>query len=63
MNLDQMNKELSANTILSHSRTEESAGGAGEAHWRDPITHALENMGTTEAHALAIDVKKPCKAE
>ena len=44
-------------------RTEESAGGAGEAHWRNPITHALENIGTTEAHALAIDVKKPCKGE
>lgn len=61
MNSDQMNKELSANTILSHSRTEESAGG--EAHLRDPITLALGSIGTTEAHALAIDVKKPRKAE
>ena len=48
-------------TTYPDSRTAESAGGAGEAHWRDPITHALENIGTTEAHALASDVKKPCK--
>ena len=50
-------------TTYPDGRTEESAGGAGEAHWRNPVTHALENIGTTEAHALAIDVKKPCKAD
>jgi quercetin dioxygenase-like cupin family protein len=50
-------------TTYPDGRTEESAGGAGEAHWRNPVTHALENIGTTEAHALAIDVKKPCQAE
>jgi predicted metal-dependent enzyme (double-stranded beta helix superfamily) len=44
-------------------RTQESSGGAGEAHWRNPLTHALENIGTTEAHAFAIDVKQPCKAD
>ena len=50
-------------TTYPDGRTEESAGGAGEAHWRNPVTHAVENIGTTEAHALAIDIKKPCKAE
>ena len=48
-------------TTYPDGRTEESAGGAGEAHWRSPVTHALENIGTTEAHALAVDIKKPCK--
>jgi quercetin dioxygenase-like cupin family protein len=47
-------------TTYPDGRTEESAGGAGEAHWRNPVTHALENIGNTEAHALAIDIKKPC---
>ena len=50
-------------TTYPDGRTEERAGGAGEAHWRNPVTHAIENIGTTEAHALAIDVKKSCKAE
>jgi len=50
-------------TTYPDGRTEESAGGGGEAHWRNPVTHALENIGTTEAHALAFDIKKPCKAE
>jgi len=48
-------------TTYPDGRTEESAGGAGEAHWRNPVTHAIENIGNTEAHALAVDVKKPCK--
>jgi quercetin dioxygenase-like cupin family protein len=50
-------------TTYPDGRTEENAGGAGEAHWRSPVTHALENIGTTEAHALAIDLKKPSKPE
>jgi quercetin dioxygenase-like cupin family protein len=50
-------------TTYPDGRTEENAGGAGEAHWRNPVTHALENIGTTEAHALAIDLKKPSKPE
>lgn len=48
-------------TTYPDGRTDESAGGAGEAHWRNPVTHAIENIGNTEAHALAVDVKKPCK--
>ena len=50
-------------TTYPDGRTEETAGGAGEAHWRNPVTHALENIGDSEAHALAIDVKKTCKTE
>ncbi len=48
-------------TTFPDGRTEESVGGAGEAHWRNPVTHALENIGNTEAHALAVDIKKACK--
>ena len=47
-------------TTFPDGRTTESSGGAGEAHWRNPVTHALENIGTTDAHALAVDLKKPC---
>jgi hypothetical protein len=38
-------------------RTEERVAAAGETHWRDPTTHAVENVGDTEAHAIAIDLK------
>jgi quercetin dioxygenase-like cupin family protein len=38
-------------------RTEESNATAGETHWRDPVTHAGENTGTTEARALVVDLK------
>lgn len=33
---------------------------AGEVHWRDFTTHTAENIGETEAHALAIELK-PCR--
>jgi len=38
-------------------KTEEKAAATGETIWRDPITHAVENVGNTEAHAIAIDLK------
>lgn len=39
--------------------TTESTGEAGGVAWRDFTTHAAENVGTTEAHALAVELK-PC---
>jgi quercetin dioxygenase-like cupin family protein len=30
-------------------KTEEKAAAAGETIWRDPVTHAVENIGATEA--------------
>jgi quercetin dioxygenase-like cupin family protein len=39
-------------------RTEEKVAAAGETIWRDRVTHAVENTGTTEARAIAIDLKK-----
>ena len=38
-------------------RTEERAAAIGETFWREPITHAVENVGDTEAHVIAIDLK------
>lgn len=39
-------------------RTEAKAAATGETIWRDPVTHAVENTGKTEARAIAIDLKK-----
>jgi beta-alanine degradation protein BauB len=33
---------------------------AGEVFWREATTHAAENIGNTEAHALALELM-PCK--
>src|SRR5438132_4159652 len=38
-------------------RTEERTAATGETIWRDPTTHAVENVGDTEAHAITIDLK------
>ena len=34
---------------------------AGKAYWREAITHAVENIGSTEVHGLAVELKNPCK--
>ena len=47
-------------TTLPNGESHESDRKAGEAIWRDPITHAAENTGTTEIHTLAIEMKKQC---
>ena len=41
-------------------KSSEATAKAGEVHWRDPITHSLENIGSTELHALAVELKKTC---
>jgi quercetin dioxygenase-like cupin family protein len=45
---------------LPNGESQEGERNAGEVHWRDPITHSAENTGTTEIHALAVELKKQC---
>src|SRR5213594_1488691 len=33
----------------------------GEVFWSEAITHASENVGTTEIHALVVELKEPPK--
>jgi len=46
-------------TTLPDGSASEGSFKAGEVHWRDATTHAAENIGTTEASALAVELK-PC---
>jgi quercetin dioxygenase-like cupin family protein len=46
---------------LKGSESRESTAKAGQVMWRDPITHSIENIGSTELHALAVEFKKTCK--
>ena len=47
--------------ITQDGKTDESVGKAGEVFWRTSVTHALENIGNMELHALAVELKNPCK--
>jgi quercetin dioxygenase-like cupin family protein len=40
-------------------KTEEREVKAGVAAWSEGVTHAAENVGTTEFHELQIELKKP----
>jgi len=31
----------------------------GDTIWREPVTHAAENIGTTRFHALIVELKQP----
>ena len=37
----------------------ETTGKAGEVMWRDDTTHSVENVGPTDARAIAVELK-PC---
>ena len=46
-------------SIRPDGTSSETAGKAGEVFWRDDTTHGVENVGTTEARAIAVELK-PC---
>ncbi len=48
-------------TTFPDGRTSDSLSRAGEAVWRDPVTHRAENIGATEAHAVLMEPKSTCK--
>jgi quercetin dioxygenase-like cupin family protein len=47
-------------TTSADGKVTESEATAGAIIWRDPTTHAAENIGRTEARALAIELKNSC---
>lgn len=56
---------LSDSTVratLPDGKVSELKGKAGEVAFRESATHAIENVGTQEARALAVDLK-PCKPQ
>lgn len=53
--------ESKVRSTLADGKTTESAGKAGDVFWRNPITHSLENTGSTDVHSLAVELKNPCK--
>ena len=53
--------ETKLRSTLPGGEVTESSGKPGDVFWRDPVTHALENIGETEVHSLAVEVKSPCK--
>ena len=46
-------------STLADGKTAEISSKPGEVSWREATAHSLENIGRTEAHNLAIEVR-PC---
>ncbi|HEX9136032.1 MAG TPA: hypothetical protein VF905_03695 [Nitrospirota bacterium] len=47
-----------AKTTFPDGKTVVKDRKAGTATWGDPVTHSVENVGTTEFHMLVIELKK-----
>jgi quercetin dioxygenase-like cupin family protein len=52
--------EAKIKTTFPDGKTVEASSKVGDVLWRDPITHAGENIGITEAHALLVEPKNGC---
>ena len=39
-------------------KTEERETKGGQATWSEPVSHSTENTGTTETHAVVVELKK-----
>jgi len=44
-------------TTFPDGKISEDSKHAGDTVWRDPMTHAVENVGNVEVHALLIEPK------
>ena len=44
-------------------KTQDAEGKAGMAIWRGAVTHAVDNVGTTEAHFVQTELKGEGKAK
>jgi quercetin dioxygenase-like cupin family protein len=42
-------------------KTQDGEGKAGTAIWRGAVTHAVDNVGTTEAHFVQTELKGEVK--
>lgn len=47
-----------AKYTFAGGKTEEREAKAGQATWSEAISHSTENTGTTETHALVVEIKK-----
>lgn len=54
--------DATVRATLPDGTVSELKGKAGEVAFRESATHAIENVGTQEARALAVDLK-PCKPQ
>jgi quercetin dioxygenase-like cupin family protein len=50
-------------TILPDGKATETEFKAGQVGWSEAVTHANENVGTTEAHVMVIEMKEPTKKQ
>src|SRR5438876_8187493 len=47
-----------AKYTFAGGKTEEREAKAGQATWSEAMSHSTENTGTTETHAVVVEIKK-----
>jgi quercetin dioxygenase-like cupin family protein len=53
--------DATVRTTLPDGSSSEHRSLKGDVLWRDAVTHAAENVGPTEAHYLAVELKSSAK--
>jgi quercetin dioxygenase-like cupin family protein len=48
-------------TVLPDGKVTDMEVKAGDTRWAEPVTHANENVGTTDAHVIVVELKEPVK--
>ena len=56
-------KTFKARITLPNGKKRISERKAGEVYWNEPITHAVENIGTDDIHNLIIEIKPGGKCQ
>lgn len=51
--------DFTMRNLLPDGKSSQASRKAGDVFWRDSTTHSAENVGATEARAIAIELK-PC---
>jgi len=53
--------DVKLKTTLADAKVRESEFKSGDARWSEAVTHDNENVGTTDTHALVIEIKPAMK--
>ena len=53
--------DVSIKTTRAEGTVDTHSSLQGDVTWRDALTHSAENVGTTEAHAWAVELKHSAK--
>ena len=53
--------DATVKTTLPDGSSSDHPSHSGDVTWRDAVTHSAENVGTSEAHYYAVELREPSR--